>query len=70
MDDECYCSLEYIKWSDKYNYEQNRTILTNKNKFIGKSKFPEKIMLWIAISKNGISEPEFIKGMYFLNTQF
>lgn len=68
MDDECYFSLETPKWADKYYYEQNDSCITKNGKFIAKSKFPQKVMMWIAISENGKSKPVFFKGISSVNT--
>ena len=68
MDDECYFTTENVKWCEKYYYEQDGVKLTRNSKFIEKSKFPIKVMVWIAISRNGRSEPVFFKGVSLVNT--
>lgn len=69
MDDECYFSLENTKWCNKYYYDDNGIKLTKNAEFIEKSKFPGKIMMWLAISENGISEPVFFEGISSINTE-
>lgn len=68
VDDETYFTIEGSKWVDKYYYEQEGCKLTKTSEFIEKSKFPLKIMMWIAISENGISQPYFFKGISSINS--
>ena len=55
MDDESYFSLSYEHYSNYYytdGSEVDRSVRTR-----GKKKFEKKVMVWLAISANGRSEP-------------
>ena len=69
IDDECYFSLENQNWCDKYYYEENGSKLTNSSKFVQKSKYTDKIIMWLAISEKGKSTPVFFKANTAINSK-
>jgi transposase len=60
IDDEKYFKLTGP--GDEFFFSSSPQETTNSVKYKGKRKFEPKIMLWIAISKNGMSKPYFQKG--------
>lgn len=69
MDDESYFTVEGNEWQPKYYFESSSRKAPEKAKFIRKTKFPGKVLLWLAISERGISEPVFFKGGLAVNAQ-
>lgn len=67
MDDESYFTVEGNEWQQKYYFESEDQPAPEKFKLIKKCKFPAKVLLWVAISENGISEPVFFKGGLAVN---
>lgn len=69
MDDESYFTVEGNEWQTKHYYESSEHEAPERSKYIYKTKFPGKVLLWLAISENGISEPVFFKGGLAVNAQ-
>lgn len=69
MDDESYFTVEGNEWQSKHYFESSTHKAPEKAKFIQKTKFPGKVLLWLAISENGVSEPVFFKGGLAVNAQ-
>lgn len=61
IDDETYFTLDGAKNQPKYFYSINGNNVSKINSKIPKDKYPEQVMLWLAISEKGISEPVFFK---------
>lgn len=61
MDDESYFKVEDIEWQPEHYFESSSHKAPQKANFIRKTKFPGKVLLWLAISERGISEPIFLK---------
>ena len=60
MDDETYLDFNgYNCGKNKYYYESGLLPVDEEKKYITKTKFPNKIMVWIAISPKGFSKPYF-----------
>ncbi len=66
MDDETYFTVEGNEWQPKYYYESPDHDALEKEKFIHKTKFPGKVILWLAISERGPSDPVFSKVVWRL----
>ena len=58
MDDESYFPLkaDYIPGNDIF-YTKDKQKTPDHVKFAAQSKFPERLMVWIAVSEKGVSEP-------------
>lgn len=69
MDDESYFTVEGNEWQSKHYFESSSHKAPDKSKFIHKTKFPGKVLLWLAISERGISDPVFFKGGLAVNAQ-
>lgn len=67
MDDESYFTVEGNEWQEKYYFESSEHEAPKTSKYISKTKFPGKVLLWLAISECGISEPVFFKGGLAVN---
>lgn len=68
IDDDSYFTLNSSKWEEKNYYVRNGLKITNNDEFIEKTKYPQKVMMWIAISDKGISMPHFFKGVSSINS--
>jgi transposase len=69
LDDECYFSLKWDKAGNSHYYESDGMLVTEKVKFRCEKKFPTRLMMWIAISPLGISEPFFLPSNGAVNAQ-
>ena len=58
LDDEKYFTLagDNMPGNDNY-YTNNKPACSDEIRFIGKEKFPKKVLVWLAISDRGISKP-------------
>lgn len=64
MDDETYFTLNGYDWTSKCYYSDPNREVDASVKHYHQCKFPDKLMLWIAISRRGASAPAFFrKGM-------
>lgn len=54
MDDESYFTLEGNEWQQKSYYESAEHPAPESIKLIKKSKFPRRILVWLALSERGI----------------
>ena len=69
MDDESYFELHCSNMlSNSYCFGKSKENISIDNKFKFKTKFPEKVLVWIAISLNGHSDP-FILEERTMNTK-
>lgn len=68
MDDECYFPLKWDKGGNSH-YESEDKPATDKVKFRCEKKFPTRLMMWIAISPFGISEPFFLPSNGAVNAE-
>jgi hypothetical protein len=57
------------KWQHKSYYESEDHPATEDVKFIRKTKYPAKVLLWLAVSESGISEPVFFKAGLAVNKE-
>lgn len=69
MDDESYFTVEGNEWQQKHYYESKDRPAPDQAKFIRKTKFPAKVLLWLAVSERGISEPVFFKAGLAVNKE-
>jgi len=69
MDDETYFTVEGHEWTPKYYFKLPNTQPPKNVTEITKTKFPEKVLLWVAISERGISDPVFFKAGLAVNAQ-
>jgi hypothetical protein len=67
MDDESYFTVDGNEWHEQSHYESEDHPTTKDVKFIRKTKFPAKVLLWLAVSVSGISEPVFFKAGLAIN---
>lgn len=68
MDDESYFTMDGNEWQGKHYFEGKRPIDDN-IKFVEHTKFPKKVLLWLAISQHGMSEPEFFESGLAVNSE-
>jgi hypothetical protein len=61
-DEESYFTVDGNEWQQKNYYESDDYPATEDVQFIRKTKFPAKVLLWLAVSESGISEPVFFKA--------
>ena len=62
MDDEKYFTYydgSNIQGNDNY-YSNDKSKCPDSVRFAGKEKYPNKVMIWVAISNRGISKPLFL----------
>ena len=62
MDDESYFTLDGNEWQGKFFYDDSTTPVENSVKYITKTKFPKKVMVWVTISQFGLSKAEFFRS--------
>lgn len=63
MDDESYFTMDGNEWQGQYYYERDDNV-DKKVKYVEHTKYPKKVLLWLAISPAGMSEPVFLtKGL-------
>lgn len=62
MDDETYFTLDGNEWQGKYFYDSPKAQVKEDVKFVEHTKFPGKILLWLAISPLGMSKPVFFES--------
>jgi len=67
-DDESYFTLDGNEWQWQH-YFQGRGEVENAVKYIEHSKFPKKVLLWLAISSEGMSEPVFFQSGLAVNSE-
>jgi hypothetical protein len=68
MDDESYFTVDCNETQQSY-YESEDHPATKYVKFIRKTKFPAKVLLWLAVSESDISEPVFFKAGLAVNEE-
>ena len=70
MDDESYFGLKDDNINANKGYYTSESLssksLNPRISYIRKSKYPPKLLVWLAISKEGISEPFFVLGLFQL----
>jgi hypothetical protein len=62
MDDESYFIINGNEWQGKNYGDQEGIEVSDEVKYISKEKYPEKVMVWLALSCCGISEPVFFRS--------
>jgi hypothetical protein len=62
MDDESYFMVDGSEWQQQSYYESEDHPATEDLKFIRKTKFPAKVLLWLVVTESGISEPVSFKA--------
>lgn len=67
MDDESYFTVEGNEWCPKFYFKLPGVDVPDKVKYNTKTKFPGKVLLWMAISERGVSDPVFIKAGLAVN---
>lgn len=67
MDDETYFTIEGHDWTPKYYFKLPNSNPSPKVTQITKTKFPAKVLLWMAVSERGISDPVFFKSGLAVN---
>ncbi|RWS20571.1 uncharacterized protein B4U80_05270 [Leptotrombidium deliense] len=66
LDDETYFD---INPTQSHYYTRDKSTAPDSVKFCKVKKFPEKVLVWLAISRNGISKPYFMKSKGAMNMQ-
>jgi hypothetical protein len=69
MADESYFTVDGNEWQQQSYSESEDHPATEEVKFVRKTKFPAKVLLWLAISESGISEPVFFKVSLAVNEE-
>jgi hypothetical protein len=69
MDDESYFTADGNEWQQQSYYQSEDHSATEAVKIIRKTKFPAKVLLWLAVSESGISEPVFFKAGLAVNKE-
>lgn len=69
MDDESYFTIEGNEWQGDSYYECEGHEIPENVKFKTRSKFPKKVLVWLAISESGVSEPVFLQSGLAVNKQ-
>jgi hypothetical protein len=62
MNDESYFTVDGNEWQHQSYYESEDHPATGDVKFNRKTKFPAKVLLWLAVSESDIREPVFFKA--------
>ncbi len=64
MDDESYFYLRDLKMpSNSYYFARDPQQLPESTKINFYEKFPEKVLVWVCLSENGISKPFYLEGV-------
>jgi hypothetical protein len=69
MDDESFFMVDGNVWQQQSYYESEGHPAIEDDKFIRKTKFPAKVLLWLAASESGISKPVFFKADLAINKE-
>jgi restriction endonuclease S subunit len=69
MDDKSFFTVDGKQWQQHSYYESEDHPAIDDVKFIRKTKFPAKVLLWLAVSESGISEPVFFKTVLAVNKE-
>jgi hypothetical protein len=69
IDNESYFTFDGNEWQQQRYYESEDHPATEDVKFIRKTKFPAKVLLWLAVSESGISESVFFKAVLAVNKE-
>jgi hypothetical protein len=69
IDDESYFTVDGNEWQQQSYYESGDQPLTEGVKFIRKTKFPAKVLLWLAVNDSGISKAVFFKASLAVNKE-
>jgi hypothetical protein len=64
-----YFTVDGNEWQQQSYYESEDHPATKDVKFISKTKFLAKVLLWLAVSESGISEPVFFKADLAFNKE-
>ena len=67
MDDESYFTLDGNEWQGNYYFENTNGPTDENVKYIEHTKFPKKVLLWLAISRRGMSKPVFFESGLAVN---
>lgn len=67
MDDESYFTLDGNEWQGKNYFEKSGNVVDVNVKYVEHTKFPKKVLLWVAISPRGISKPVFFESGLAVN---
>jgi hypothetical protein len=67
LDDDSYFTVDGNEWQQQSYYESEEHPVTEDVKFIRKTKFSAKVLLWLAVNESGISEPMFFKAGLTVN---
>lgn len=62
MDDESYFTINGNEWQGKNYGDQKGIEVSDEVKYISKEKYPKKVMVWLALSRYGISKPVFFRS--------
>jgi hypothetical protein len=69
VDDESYFTVDVNEWKQQSYDESEDHASTEDVKFTRKTKFPAKVLLRLAVSESGISEPVFFKAGLAVNKE-
>ena len=67
MDDESYFTLDGNEWQGHHYYDTPESVAADHVKISPTTKFPEKILVWLAISYEGMSCPKFCSSNLAVN---
>jgi hypothetical protein len=69
MDDESYFTVDGNVWQHQSYCEFEDHPATEDVKFIRKTKFSAKVLLWLVVSESGLSKPVFLKAGLAINKE-
>ncbi len=62
IDDESYFTLDGNEWQSQDYYYHESSSTSDEVRYIEQQKFTEKVLMWLCISKRGMSKPKFFKS--------
>lgn len=69
MDDESYFTLDGNEWQGNFYFQNANDPIEESVKYVEHTKFPKKVLLWLAISPRGMSNPVFFESGLAVNAE-
>jgi hypothetical protein len=69
LDGESFFTVEDNEWQQQRYYEFEDHPAKEDVKFIRKTKFSAKVLLWLVVSESGLSKPVFLKAGLAINKE-
>lgn len=60
MDDESYFTIDGNEWQENSYYDDGRVEINDETRYVSAAKYPQKVLVWLAISSKGMSKPLFL----------